>query len=221
MERGEGWGTGAPKKASVNFGGMFSMCCFVFLIRPPLLWLPAHLPSSVMGLSFIGFEFECIRLYIDKGRKGLRGSLLLRKLLWTYVIFPGVLVPHPYRAYEDGAKLSRMWAGTLRTPPWKERVKGVRGEKVNWGEYCHDPASRQCLRWHPGSRGGPGLGEGRMGTSTALGGGRQARWEMETGGGVSWLLLAPSVGFLHIIYRSLDSNQGKLAHTWGRPGLPR
>lgn len=74
----------------------------------------------------------------------------------------------------------------------------------------------------PGEQGGGlGLGEGRMRTSTAPGGGRQPRSETETGGGVSWLLLAPSVGFLHIIYRSLDSNQGKLAHTWGRPGLSR
>lgn len=88
----------------------------------------------------------------------------------------------------------------------------MRGEKVNWGEFCYDPASLQRLRWHPGSRGGPGLGEGRMRTSTAPGGGRQPRSETETGGGVSWLLL---------VYRSLDSNQGKLAHTWGRPGLPR
>lgn len=34
-----------------------------------------------------------------------------------------------------------------------------------------------------------------MGTSTALGGGRQPRSEREMGAGVSWLPLAPSMGF--------------------------
>lgn len=62
--------------------------------------------------------------------------------------------------------------------------------------------------------GGPGLGEGRMGTSTALDGGRQPRSEMKMGGGVGWLPLATSVSILHIIYRSLDSDQGK-AHALG------
>lgn len=35
------------------------------------------------------------------------------------------------------------------------------------------------------------------------------------------LPLVPPVGFPHVTPRSVDSNCGRLAHTWGWPGLPR